>query len=152
MYGNNFMNPYGFNPATNAPNSNPYGFTPANQYAGQPQNSNITNTNKIYVSGIEDAKSRWVLPNSDYLFIDNDKPIIYQKIVDSKGQYVVKAFKLTEFDLNSAPAATPEYVLKSDFELLTEKVKELTTRLEPVSTVQGGTINGNNTPEQAQTE
>lgn len=156
MYGNNF-NPYGFNPATNAPNTNPYGYNPVSPFNGQPQNTqplNATNTNKIYVSGVEDVKGRMLMPNSDYMFIDNDKPIAYQKIVDGKGQFTVKAFKLVEFDPTkeqTTQALNPdEYVLKTDFDKLNESVKNLTIRLEQLKPTQGGNINGTANTVQAQ--
>lgn len=58
MCGNNF-NPYRFNPITNMPNSNSYVYSPGSLFNRQLQNTqplNATNTNKIYVSGVEDMK------------------------------------------------------------------------------------------------
>ena len=72
----------------------PYGYSMQPQQIQMPQQ---TNTNKIYVSGIEDVRQKNLPFNSDVIFLDNDKPILYQKIVDSKGQFEVKAFTITPY-------------------------------------------------------
>ena len=86
MFGNNYNMPYGMMP-TGFPYNNNLSAPPP-----QTPNASMTNTNKIYVNGEDDARNRWLPPNSDYIFLDNDKAIIYQKIVDSKGQFEIKAF------------------------------------------------------------
>ena len=86
-YGNMYQTPY---------NASYGGFMPSQgNYTGQapfaPQNGNYAptaqpqqqppqmNTNKIYVTGIEDARARQLPPNSDFIFLDNDKPLLYRK-------------------------------------------------------------------------
>lgn len=110
-------------------NGNNYGgyvpySTPYNgqtNYMGQapfaPQNGNYApqtptqqqpaqmNTNKIYVTGIDDAKARQLPPNSDFIFLDNDKPLLYRKTVDATGKMEIKAFKISEYtETEAAPA------------------------------------------------
>lgn len=66
------------------------------------------NTNKIYVTGIEDARARQLPPNSDFIFLDNDKPLLYRKIVDATGKMEIKAFKISEYtETEAAPASAP---------------------------------------------
>lgn len=76
-----------------------YGF---NNYIPQPQQPTPqqtqyggTNTNKIFVSGLEEVKNKQLPPNSDFIFLDNYKPLLYQKIVDGKGQFEIKQFDIT---------------------------------------------------------
>ena len=93
---------------------------PQGNYTGQahfaPQNGNYApqtptqqqpaqmNTNKIYVTGIEDARARQLPPNSDFIFLDNDKPLLYRKTVDATGKMEIKAFKISEYTETEAPA------------------------------------------------
>lgn len=114
MFGNNYTNPYGYGSA-------PFGYNPNAtypNYMAPTQNTPIpsTNTNKIFVNGIEDVRNRPLSANSDYMFLDNDKPLLYQKVVDNKGQFEVKVFDITPHK-EDAPIQT-EYVLKSDFDKL----------------------------------
>lgn len=115
-YGNIYQTPY------NAPYG---GFMPSQgNYTGQApfatQNGNYTptaqpqqqtsqmNTNKIYVTGIDDAKARQLPPNSDFIFLDNDKPLLYRKTVDATGKMEIKAFKISEYtETEAAPASAP---------------------------------------------
>lgn len=114
-YGNIYQTPY------NAPYS---GYMqPQGNYTGQapftPQNGNYApqtatqqqpaqmNTNKIYVTGIEDARARQLPPNSDFIFLDNDKPLLYRKTVDATGKMEIKAFKISEYTETEAPAPVP---------------------------------------------
>lgn len=75
----------------------------APQTAAQQQPAQM-NTNKIYVTGIEDARARQLPPNSDFIFLDNDKPLLYRKTVDATGKMEIKAFKISEYTETEAPA------------------------------------------------
>lgn len=112
------------------PYSTPYNGYGNNQgnYMGQapfvPQNGNYApqtptqpqvtqqpaqmNTNKIYVTGIEGARTMQFPPNSDYILLDNDKPLLYRKTVDATGKMEIKAFKISEYtETEAAPASAP---------------------------------------------
>lgn len=108
------------------PYSTPYSGYNGGQtnYTGQapfaPQNGNYAptaqpqqqpsqmNTNKIYVTGIDDARARQLPPNSDFIFLDNDKPLLYRKTVDATGKMEIKAFKISEYtETEAAPASAP---------------------------------------------
>ena len=134
MFGNNFSNPYGFN-------TNPYSYgtpmypnynQPAQQTTPQTQTIQTTNTNKIFVNGIEDVRNRSLPPNSDYTFLDNDKPLLYQKVVDSKGQFEVKVFDIVPHkeEQSTAPSVDmSQYVLKTDFDKITHELTSLKEQL-----------------------
>lgn len=117
-YGNMYQTPYNASYGGFMPSQGNYTgqapFAPQNgNYApqAQPQQQNSQmNTNKIYVTGIEDARARQLPPNSDYIFLDNDKPLLYRKTVDATGKMEIKAFKISEYteaEAAPAPAAAP---------------------------------------------
>ena len=114
-------------------------------YTGQvpyaPQNGNFApqtqpqqqqpaqmNTNKIYVTGIEDAKTRQLPANSDYIFLDNDKPLLYRKTVDATGKMEIKTFKISEYTETEAEAAPAvdmsQYVSVKDFNSEINRIKK----------------------------
>ena len=85
----------------------PQGANYAPQMQSQQQPAQM-NTNKIYVTGIEDEKARQLPPNSDFIFLDNDKPLLYRKTVDATGKMEIKAFKISEYtEPEAAPASAP---------------------------------------------
>lgn len=133
-YGGTYIPNYNF--------QNPYQQFNANltQQQTQPQNqqASATNTNKIFVSGIDDVKSKPLSANSDFIFLDNDKPILYQKTVDSKGQFEVKAFEIHEIkpqkkqeEDNSINLSN--YVTLTEFEALKGQIDELKNKITKMS-------------------
>ena len=103
----------------------------------QNQQSSATNTNKIFVSSLDDVKSKSLPANSDFIFLDNDKPILYQKTVDSKGQFEVKAFEINEIkaqDSQKQPdTINPSYVTLTEFEALKRQIDELKNKIAKMS-------------------
>lgn len=104
----------------------------------QNQQSSATNTNKIFVSSLDDVKSKSLPANSDFIFLDNDKPILYQKTVDSKGQFEVKAFEIHEIkpqekqkEDNSINLSN--YVTLTEFEALKGQIDELKNKITKMS-------------------
>ena len=132
MFGNNYFTSM---PTATQPYGYPIAPYPQGQYSvpsaqsATPQQPTM-NTNKIYVSGIDDVKSR-VLPfNSDMVFIDNDKPLIYQKVVDGKGQFEIKTFTITPYTPQESAKETPSidlsgYAKKDDLGAISGEIKAL---------------------------
>lgn len=124
----NFQNPYQqFNPNLTQ-----------QQTQQQNQQSSATNTNKIFVSSLDDVKSKSLPANSDFIFLDNDKPILYQKTVDSKGQFEVKAFEIHEIkaqDNQKQPDTInlSNYVTLTEFETLKGQIDELKNKITKMS-------------------
>ena len=111
-------------------------------YNNQMQTLQNTSTNKIYVSGVDDVRGKSLPPNSDYIFLDNDKPIIYQKTVDSKGQFEVKAFTITPYkpeEVSVPSADLSVYAKTSDLEALKKELQELKNKLGGQNGTAGGT-------------
>lgn len=125
MFNNPYM-PYSYNPMPTA--MNPYGY-PTPQPTPQQTVPAVTATNKIYVNGIEDVKNRQLPNNSDYIFLDNDKPLVYRKILDATGKMDVQVFKIEPYEEKPVPspasADMSQYVLKSDFEELKKEIEKL---------------------------
>lgn len=96
----------------------------------QPQ----TNTNKIYVSGIDEVRTKGLSAGSDFIFLDNDKPILYQKIVSPNGQFEVKTFKIVPFDMldtekKETSVDLSNYVKVADLEPLKAEILEIKSKL-----------------------
>lgn len=150
MFGNSYSNQFGYTGLGSSYTpfvATPY-YTSFNQQAQQnaqqmqntqtPQPPTITNTNKIYVSGIDDVKGRFLSPNSDVLFIDNDKPILYQKTVDSKGQFEIKTFEIKPLEAQEKPKEEStinykEFVTKDEFKPLQAKIEALNEKIEKMN-------------------
>lgn len=118
----------------------PYGypFNIAQQPSVQPPQA--VNTNKTYVSGIEDVRLRPLPPNSEFIFLDNEKSILYQKKVDSNGQFEVKAYEITEYNADTTPIAQPQvdlsgYVPRAEFEALQREIKALSDKISNIRSV-----------------
>lgn len=112
----------------------------ANQYYGgysspmyqpntQPAIQQNTNTNKLYATGIEDVRARQLPPNSDYIFLDNDKPIIYRKTTDSTGRMDIQVFEIRAFQPEQAKAEQPfdpsQFALKTEIEALKTELSQM---------------------------
>lgn len=129
----NYPNYFGGNTMPTA--TQPYGYPFIQQPSAQPQ----INTNKIYVSGIEDARMRPLAPNSEYIFLDNEKSLLYQKKVDANGQFEVKAYEITEYNADMATQAQSaidlsNYVPRSEFEALQGEIKALNEKISNITT------------------
>jgi hypothetical protein len=150
MYENGYMNPFGYNtmPTATQPFGypvNPYMYSQQPQQKQQPQPQpqqqapTMINTNKLYANGLEDVKNRSLPPNSDYIFVDNDKDILYQRIVDGTGKSDTRMFDLLphiekEAATSQQSVDLDKYVLKTDFETLQGQIKALNDKIAKLST------------------
>lgn len=120
MYRNN---PYGAPYYTGAPYYNNGGYS--SPY--QPQQP--SNTNKLYTTGYEDVRARQLPPNSDFIFLDNDKPIIYRKTTDATGKMDIQVFEIKPFQPEQ-PKSEPaidfsQFALKTDIESLKDDIEQM---------------------------
>ena len=131
--------------APQAPNYAPQ----AQQAQTTPQQGQV-NTNKIYVTGIDDARARQLPPNSDFIFLDNDKPLLYRKTVDATGKMEIKAFKISEYtETETAPAAAPavdlsQFVSADEFKSMQTEVGRIKKTIDSLlkKEKKGGEDNG----------
>lgn len=129
---------YGMNsmPTATQPFGYPFSQQPYLQQMQQPQQ---VSTNKTYVSGIEDVKLMKLPPNSEYIFLDNDKSLLYQKKVDANGQFEVKAYEITECNADTTtvaqqPIDLSNYVPRNEFEALQGEIKALNEKISKITT------------------
>lgn len=143
MFGNNYNHPFGYNsmPTATQPYGYPMGMGPTQgQYNTQTQQAPMTNTNKVYVNGIEDVRNKQLPPGSDFIYLDNDKPLLYQKIVNGSGQFEVKAFTITPYEPQEKVVPQVDlsnYVKVSDLDPIKEELKLLKEKLTPTEVSNG---------------
>ena len=81
-------------------NQNPYNYYQP-QYQQQPIQQQVA-IPMVYVNGLEGAKSYWMGTNQiAYLRDNNDDTILYEKKTDNVGRYQMKAYKLTELEVDN---------------------------------------------------
>lgn len=106
-------------------------YTPAQQ----PQPTTIPivppKSNKILVTSLIDALNRTPEPNTDFIYIDQDNPFIYQVTIDMQGRKSYKTFEIkevTEQQTNQSGAAVaPDidlsaYATKEDLQALKTEI------------------------------
>lgn len=136
-------NPY--SPYPSNPYGQPmYGFNQPNYQQPQmpqapqyPQNENVY----AFVNGVEGAKSYQLRPNQSVMLMDSEQPLCYMKSANAMGQASLRYFRLTEISENdakgaSAPAPTPDYVAKADFNALAKRVDELSRQFKKTQSKQ----------------
>lgn len=106
-----------------------------------PQVNGATHTNQIFVNGIEDVRNRQVPPNGSFVFTDNDKPILYEKIVDGKGQFEIKTYEIREITGQESTKHQDlekfsDFVKKTDFEAFKAEFKKLENKITKISVQQ----------------
>ena len=108
-----------------------------NNFYQQPQQQVQTNQ-YAFVNGIEGAKSFQLQPNQTMMLMDSDSPICYMKSSNSMGQATLKYFRLTEVTEDELKGKVEskskedmtQYVLKSDFDMLSKKLEDLYKKVE----------------------
>lgn len=115
-------------------NNNPYGYygmpmpnTPNMQNQNFQQNSNFQNpterinTNKVFVNGIDGARTLQLQNNSCVLACDNDLDLLYEITVDGTGKRSIKVFDIFLHKENPKPT----YVTQEEFSGFKNEIQEL---------------------------
>ncbi len=115
-------NPYMYMP--NYGGNNQYGYQnmpimPYQQAATQPVNGVIS------VTGIEGARAYQLPPNSCMPLFDQTNDILYVKTTDAAGYPTVKTFRFEPYEQQIEVKPLPDYVSRSEFDTLSDKVDEL---------------------------
>ena len=76
------------------------------------------------VKGIAGARAFVIPPSSSVVLMDTDSSVFYLKTTDANGLETVKAYEFTEKETDTPELNTDKFVLKSDFDKLSEKVEE----------------------------
>lgn len=98
----------------------PYGY-PINPYFNMPnqqqqQQTMQSNTNKIFVNGIDDVKNRYVPNGTSMMFLDNDKPLLYDKSVDNNGKMSLEVYDISKHTEVENKINPNDFVTKKEFE------------------------------------
>lgn len=124
---NNNNNMWGFN--------NPYNNFPAPSFPFNNSVGNLSrsNSNKIFVTSIDDALSRYADPNSEMIYLNQDKPLLYEVKTDSQGRKMVNTYNITpsveKTGAGTANVDMSSYVTKTEFEALQGQIKALEDKI-----------------------
>lgn len=103
------------------------------QASQQPvQQQTPTRSNKVFVTSIEDATGRYADPNTEIIYLHQDKPFIFEVFTDWQGKKTVKTYRFEECTVEEMQDETKgiakkdleNFVTKND---LTEFKKSLIT-------------------------
>ena len=122
------MNEYNFNSMYGAPQMTPY----QNDYSMNNARMSKIATNKLYVSSIQEVYGRYVPAGGDFIFVDANEPVIYQKIVDLQGKPEIKIFDIVPRKENKV-----DFVSRDEFEAIHKDIEELKEYLPKISSPGG---------------
>lgn len=94
------------------------------QQAPQAQ-QNVSNVQLAYINGIEGAKAYVVVPKQSVCLLDDENSMMYFKEADEQGKATLKAFKMSEIDINeiNKPINASEFVTRKEFDELIMQLK-----------------------------
>ena len=113
----------------NYPYQNPYqGYI--NQYQ-QPQQVIQPKTNKVWVTSLEDAMAKPVEPNSEYVYLHQDKPLLIEVITDGQGRKATRVMELKPYvEQPKTETPTPNnFPTREEFDGLKAEIQALKERL-----------------------
>ena len=89
-----------------------------------PTNNTQKYSNKIYVSGIEGARSYPLNPNSEVLLCDDTNDIVYDILVDPDGKRTINVLDVKQHE-EAPPIDMSQFATKEDIEKLKKEFKKL---------------------------
>lgn len=117
----NYTNPsmnYGSNYAS------PTYYTPQYGNYQQPQQTQPL-TNKLYVTSVEDALSRFANPNTVTVYFLQDESTIFEVTTDAQGKKNYRARKLTDVSDEPKKKDAPiDYVTRTEFDDFRSKIEK----------------------------
>ena len=135
------MNNYPYMPNGTQPMGYPMSNFGMNTMPNYLQTQQPVNTNEIYVNGIEDVRNRMLAPNSEIIFLDNDKPILYQKKTDANGKFEIQAFSISPYNTQEPekkeePIDLSGYVKTTDLDGIIKRITTLENRFVPKQNIE----------------
>ena len=84
-------------------------------------------TNKVWVISLEDAMARSVEPNSEYIYLHQDKPLLIEVKTDSQGKKTARVMELKDYVEQPKPEMdmSNNFPTREEFEVLQGKIKAL---------------------------
>lgn len=72
-------------------------------------------SNKVFVTSIEDATARYADPNTELIYLHQDKPFIFEVYTDFQGKKTVRTFRFEECTVEEMQDET-KGIVKQDLE------------------------------------
>lgn len=143
-----FNMPYNYSTMPTA--TQPFGYSMSNMpmtnyNQPQVQQPAQNTTNMIFVSSYQDVVDRYQMPNTSIMYKHNDKPILYIKTLDNKGQFEIKEYEIVEKTAENCakdvePIDLSTYAKTSDLDGIKDEIKVLKEQIAKYK--QGGIANG----------
>lgn len=89
-------------------------------------------TNKLYVTSVQDAISRYAMPNTVIMYTLQDESAVIEVTTDAQGKKTPRVRLMTDEPVQTA---MPEYVSRQEFDALRAEVQKL------ISPAEGGATN-----------
>lgn len=88
-------------------------------------------TNKVWVTSLEDAMARSVEPNSEYIYLHQDKPLLIEVRTDSQGRKTTRVMELKDYVEQPKPemAMPNNFPTREEFDGLKAEIQALKERL-----------------------
>lgn len=88
-------------------------------------------TNKIWVTSLEDAMSKPVEPNSEYIYLHQDKPLLIEVRTDNQGRKSTRVLELKAYVEETKPETIMpnNFPTREEFEGLKAEIQALKERL-----------------------
>lgn len=90
-------------------------------------------TNKIFVTSLEEALSRFSEPNSEIIYLHQDQPLLFEIKTDAQGRKGYKTYQLADYAAPQAQQPKQDlsaYVTREEFEAFKVKMEEITNKPE----------------------
>lgn len=100
-------------------------YNPWLYYPTQPMQAAQPINGLVSVTGIDGAKAYQLPPNSSMPLFDANEDVLYLKTTDGAGFPTVRVFDFTEREQKQPAHAQSEFVPRSEFEALVEKVNSM---------------------------
>lgn len=87
-------------------------------------------TNKVWVTSLEDAMARSVEPNSEYIYLHQDKPLLIEVKTDGQGRKTTRVMELKDYvEQPKHETAMPNFPTREEFDGLKAEIQALKERL-----------------------
>lgn len=98
----------------------------------QPQVQPQIKTNKVWVTSLEDAMARSVEPNSEYIYLHQDKPLLIEVKTDSQGKKTTRVLELKDYieQPKTETSMSNNFPTREEFEGLKAEIQALKSKLE----------------------
>ena len=88
-------------------------------------------TNKVWVTSLEDAMARSVEPNSEYIYLHQDKPLLIEVRTDGQGRKTTRVMELKDYVEQPKPEMPMpnNFPTREEFDGLKAEIQALKERL-----------------------